>query len=50
MPKHTFRLSLFVVLLALGGPRTFTSALFQPVEETIDLRLISASILHRPGP
>jgi hypothetical protein len=32
------------------GPPTFTSALSQPVEETIDLHLISASILHRPGP
>ena len=32
--------------------RTFISALSQPVEETVlvDLRLISASILHRPGP
>ena len=85
MPKHIFRLSLFV-LLALGGSiraeevvfigtsmKTLaglykvtygfafgghaisisqTSALSQPVEETVlvDLRLISASILHRPGP
>ena len=38
--------------IAFSIPRTFTSALSQPVEETVlvDLRLISASILHRPGP